>query len=101
MNGVALVVVTSFGETAAQVAANVADAINQDPTLQGQFVSAEATGGKVETNGDVSDVVIGDSGLAHRTIPTLSEWGLIVMGLLLLAAIAVALRRARPARSSM
>ncbi len=54
---------TLAGETAADVAAVVADAINADPTLRTTGVFAFAAGNTVVTNDIIADRVIDDLGL--------------------------------------
>jgi cysteine-rich repeat protein len=79
INGVALEVATHAGETAAEVAANVADAINDDPTLSTAGVYAFATGNTVITNGMISDWAIDDRGLNPPPVPGLGGWALALL----------------------
>jgi spore coat protein A len=52
------------GQTAAQVAAALAAAINANGNLQALGVTAQAAGDRVVTNGDVTGVSAGDTGLS-------------------------------------
>jgi len=61
--------VTSAGETAEQVAANLAALINADPTLAALGVGAEVSGASVATEGEVTFTEINDSGLAPGGVP--------------------------------
>lgn len=85
IDGVMLVVVTTAGQSAATVAANVAAAINADAMLSGQGITATASGGVVTTNGTVTATLIADPGLSHAAaVPALSPWGLaLLVGLLI------------------
>ena len=85
IDGVMLVVVTTAGQSAATVAANVAAAINADATLSGLGITATAVGGIVTTNGSVTAALIADPGLSHAAaVPALSLWGLaLLIGLLI------------------
>jgi hypothetical protein len=94
--GCAVVVPTVAGQTAETVAANVAAAINSDPCLAGQDVEAIVIDGTTVciTGFLVSysrvSIEITDPGLSFGIpvwkIPTLSAWGLGLLGLLLAAA---------------
>jgi probable HAF family extracellular repeat protein/cysteine-rich repeat protein len=66
VDGVALQLVTLVGETAADVATIVADAINSDPTLSTTGVFATATGSTIITSGTITDLSIEDLGLNPR-----------------------------------
>lgn len=86
VNGVALQVITMAGQTAAQVAQLVVDAINADGNLMGLGVSAAVHGDRVTTNGTVTDVVVNDPGLGHNAaeVPGLLLWGLLAVAAALL-----------------
>ena len=86
---------TLAGETAADVAANVADAINADPTLSQMSIYAFATGNTVITNG-----IITDREPPPRPIPVpgLTGWGLGLLAVLLLLTAAMTLGSASLAR---
>ncbi|NIL99782.1 MAG: multicopper oxidase domain-containing protein [Acidobacteria bacterium] len=64
VSGVLIRITTSAGQTAAEVAQAIADAINADTTLQALGVTAAAVGSRVVTNGDITSVDVRDSGLA-------------------------------------
>jgi cysteine-rich repeat protein len=87
--GVVLQITTFAGQTGAQVAQAVADAINADETLEDSGVLAEADGNDVSTTGTVTDTVVNDPGITHSdggvAVPALSPGGLGVLGVLLLA----------------
>jgi cysteine-rich repeat protein len=83
INGVALQVLTLAGEAAADVAANVAAAINADPTLSQTGIFAFAAGSIVITNGMITDREINDSGL-RPPVPGLTGWALWLLAVLLL-----------------
>ncbi|MCP3981106.1 MAG: hypothetical protein GY716_17550 [bacterium] len=65
INGVLLSINTLPGQSAETVATNLANAINNNTTLQGHGVTATTNGGMVLVNGTVSDVVVDDEGLTH------------------------------------
>ncbi|MFT5441686.1 MAG: cysteine-rich repeat protein [Myxococcota bacterium] len=77
VDGEALVVVTTAGQSAADVAQAVADAINADPTLGMNGTYASVIGDELITNGVVSATQIDDPGLAAQPVPTLSEWAVL------------------------
>src|SRR4029453_13082456 len=56
-------VTTTAGETAAQVAQALADAVNANPALQAAGVTAAALGSRFITSGDITSVSINDAGL--------------------------------------
>ena len=78
-----MVVTTLAGETAADVAANVAAAINTDPTLSMTGVFAFATGSTVIANGMITNRVIMDPGLNPPSIPGLGGSWLVLLAALL------------------
>ncbi|MBW2361121.1 MAG: M36 family metallopeptidase [Deltaproteobacteria bacterium] len=84
VDGVTLVVPTSAGQSAAQVAANIAAAINADPTLIGLGVTAASSGDTLTTTGDVTTLTIIDNGLAPNSVP-LAPAAAPLLGLALLA----------------
>ena len=101
-NAITLQVTTNPGDTAEDVAAAVAAAINNDATLAASGITATANGSVVTTNADITSVVITDPGITHSStpiidIPTVSEWGLILLALslLLLGGISVYKKRIR------
>lgn len=63
IEGELIVVVTTNGQTAADVIAALVAEINANATLQAAGVTAEADGERLVTNGDITDASITDSGL--------------------------------------
>jgi len=63
IEGTALSVPTTAGQTASQVASAVAAAINANPTLSSLGVVAQAVDSEVVTTGSIDSIVIADSGL--------------------------------------
>ncbi|HEU5180197.1 MAG TPA: multicopper oxidase domain-containing protein [Candidatus Polarisedimenticolia bacterium] len=63
VEGRTISVPTAAGQTAADVAAALAAAINADPTLQALKIQAYAVGGRVIVNGSIGQVTMGDPGL--------------------------------------
>ncbi|MBK7948254.1 MAG: hypothetical protein IPK00_05835 [Deltaproteobacteria bacterium] len=85
VDGVPISVVTSPGQTAAQVAAAIAAAVNADPTLRPLGIAATASGSTVFSNGSI--VVIGDTDPGIRfgpAVPALSGIGLALLAAMLL-----------------
>jgi cysteine-rich repeat protein len=73
LNGVNLQVVTLLGESAAQVAANVAAAINANASLMALGVTAASLGDEVATSGDLTTFEVNDPGLGGPALPALSN----------------------------
>ncbi len=94
VDGIPLQVTTLAGETAADVAANVADAINADPTLSAMGVFAFATGNTVITNGMIT---VDDPG--PFAVPALGGWALALLAALLGATATRRMRSAARART--
>lgn len=101
-----VVLTTSPGQSGVDVAAALAAAMTADACFQGQGITAEAFGGTLTvtaldlTDSDVSEVST-DPGIVHEivvSIPTLSEWALLLLAVLLAAAGAVILQRGRTRR---
>jgi cysteine-rich repeat protein len=92
VHDVALQVTARAGETAADIAAKVADAINGDPTLSQAGIYAFATGNTVITNGTITDRP------EPIEVPGLTGWGLGLLAVLLLLAAAMTLGSASRAR---
>lgn len=97
---------TVAGQTAAEVTAALAAAVNADPCLQAQDITAAVSGGLLTVTGfllayDRVGETITDPGLRHDIpvvfIPALTPVGLVGMALLLLAA---GLRSVRALRST-
>jgi hypothetical protein len=63
ISGQVVTVTTTAGQTAAQIAQALADAINANPALQLAGVTATALGNRLITNGDITSVSIVDAGL--------------------------------------
>ena len=88
IEGVLVSVPTSPGQSAAQVAAALAAAIEANPTLAAAGIVAEVQGGQIAVTGSVSGFTLSDPGLSQQAppaVPALSRSGS------LLAAIALAL----------
>jgi cysteine-rich repeat protein len=83
VEGFPLQVLTFAGETAAGVAANIADAINADPTLSTLGVFAFASENTVIVNGMISDRLIDDPGLNPPAVPALAGSRLALLAALL------------------
>jgi cysteine-rich repeat protein len=75
VEGFPLQVLTFAGETAAGVAANIADAINADPTLSTLSIFAFASENTVIVNGMISDRLIDDPGLNPPAVPAVPALG--------------------------
>jgi spore coat protein A len=89
VDGVVLNVPTTPGQTSAQVAADIAAAIEADPTLDAAGVTAFASGDRVVTTGTIDSAVSGDAGLVLGSAPPLpvfDSWTgwLLVVGLILM-----------------
>jgi len=88
LSGISLVVATSPGMSAADVAAAVAAAIAADPTLSAAGITASANGSSFETNGELFTFVVDDPGLGGGgpyPVPSLGPTGMLVAALLILA----------------
>jgi len=66
LSGIVVTVTTSAGQTAAQIAQALADAIDANTALQVAGVSATAQGNRVVTNGDITSVTIADAGVQSK-----------------------------------
>ena len=86
VNGVAVLIVTSTGESAETVAANLADAINATPALMAAEISAVALGGYDFSNGTFDSVTTTDPGIT--LLPEPGTLTLLTTGWLLIAALA-------------
>jgi hypothetical protein len=84
ISAVPLQVVTSAGQSTVQVAASVAAAINNDPTLAGMGVTAQAVGNQVRTTGSHDSQTVNDAGLSYSLVqvPALPRRGLLLAFLL-------------------
>jgi hypothetical protein len=99
VEGEALQVITTPGQTAVEVAAAVAAEINNDPELVAAGVTATAVGNQVTTHdGEIAAMVSNDPGISalEGAIPALSLPGLLVFLLLVTAGMAHRVRRRRP-----
>lgn len=92
-------ITTSAGQSAADVAAAFAAAINSDACLAGQGIVAQVSGARVQVAGldlapfDVSDTVT-DPGLQHvMPIPAMNTGGAVAMALALVILGVIAIRR--------
>lgn len=96
ISGVALSVTTFAGDSSITVASRIADAINNDLTLQGMGVSATYSVSRVDViAGTVDTATSTDPGiqLSGGTIPALSLPGVVLLALLLAAILLHRLRR--------
>jgi hypothetical protein len=100
-----VLITTTPGQSAATVAANLSAAINADSCVNGQGITASASGGTLQLRGfllRLIDVTVTDPGLEAEVpiaaIPTLSTAGLALMAFLILVAVLVVLRRSAPDR---
>jgi cysteine-rich repeat protein len=94
IDGVMLTVTTTAGQSAAEVAANLAAAINADATLIGLGVTAASSGDTLYTPGNITSLTIKDNGLAPNSVPL----GPAAAPLLGLALLGLGLRRLRAGR---
>ena len=88
IDGVLVSIPTTPGQSAAQVAAALAAAIEADPVLAAAGIAAEAQAGQLAVTGNVSAFTLGDPGLSQQPpvpVPSLSPAG----GLLAVAALAL------------
>jgi hypothetical protein len=101
VQGVALQIVTTAAQTAAEVAAAMADAVQQHATLQAQSIYAASVDGRFATNGSADSLTIADPGIAEAPtpppIPALPISALAVTLAGLLAAARTSARRFRVA----
>ena len=66
VSGQVVTVTTVVGQTAAQVAQALANAINANTALQALGITATAQGTRLIVSGDITSVTIGDAGLQSR-----------------------------------
>jgi hypothetical protein len=95
---------TTPGQTSDQVAADIAAAIEADPTLDAAGVTAFASGDRVVTTGTIDSAVSGDAGLVLGSAPPLpvfASWTgwLLVIGLILMIGVLGLLRGGAPQRA--
>lgn len=90
ISGCPITLQTTSGQSAADVAAAFADAINGDDCLTDQGISATTSDSTLNINGpvvEVSQTIITDKGLEHsESIPLLSDAGYLLLAVLLLLA---------------
>jgi hypothetical protein len=87
--GVALQITTTPGQTAEEVAGAIADAIQQDATLQGLAFYGYGLASRALTNGSAGNLTSGDPGIALApsvSVPGLRGWVLACLALAMLAA---------------
>jgi len=91
IDAVTVPVGTTAGQSAADVLAALAAAINSNPTLQGLGTTASVVNGALVTNGEVSSVSIDDPGLSQEPqedppgVPALGPRGAALLVALLAA----------------
>ena len=96
IEGVTVEVNTLLGESEEAVAAAIAAAVLAHASLPG--LDAEAIGASVVIQNPISAVIVNDNGLwvgegsPPEAVPLLSQWGIILLGLLLILATGFALR---------
>lgn len=73
VEGIEFSVPTISGEQIDTVAANLASAINSDLVLSSLGVTASSSGGVLNVNGELSDVMVNDPGLSVA-VPMLAPW---------------------------
>jgi len=90
------VVVTLAGQSAAEVAASIAAAINADPALVAAGIIAVSSDNSVAALGTISDVVVTDPGIEQgvEVVPGLGRGAVAILAALL-AASAYGYARAR------
>ncbi|HVN87869.1 MAG TPA: beta-propeller fold lactonase family protein [Candidatus Binatia bacterium] len=94
VDGVAIHVVTSAGQNAAQVVANIVAAMNGNAELSAMRTRATAVGNGVLVGGSLLSWVVNDSGISPPSgVPALPPWGAPTLGLLLLAGGALVVAR--------
>ena len=93
MDGETISILTTAGQTAADIVGELAAAINADPTLQSLGTTALAIGKRLVTNGTLSNLTIGDTGItATRAVPLLSPSSLLLL-MLVIAGLGVSATR--------
>jgi len=95
VDGVLVQLTTVAGQTAAQIAQALADAINGDPTLKSLGTAAAADGNSLLTNGVIAMETNDDPGLVGLPphVPSLAPSALAVLAILLAASASRAIRR--------
>ena len=88
IDGVAVQITTTSGQTAADVATALAAAINASTALQALFDIAASQTNQVVVTGNLDSLVIADAGLNPTSVPALGTSGraLLALGLILSAA---------------
>jgi hypothetical protein len=83
VEGVVVVVATTAGQTAAEVAAAIADAINANDQLSSLGVAAVANGNQVTTSGGhLAPPLVSDPGLSAVLVTNVPSLSLVALGLL-------------------
>jgi hypothetical protein len=98
VDGVSITVVANEGDSAEQVLANLAAAINGDATLQSLGTAAVADGNELLTNGTVTETATNDAGLTGDwsiEVPTLSTPAIASLTVLMAALGTLLLRYGR------
>jgi hypothetical protein len=97
IGGVGFNVMTTAGESAAEVAANIAAAVNGDQTLSAAQINVQLSGPAIFSFENAENLVITDPGVTHvMEVPALGRVGYVWLGLLLLAGGAAILAAGRP-----
>ncbi len=96
IEGVTVVLVTTFGESASEVIANLAGAIRNDPTLAALGTTATSLGSLAAIFGEVTQFKVNDPGLSlGLLLPALSAGGLALLTALLAGTAFSIMRRRR------
>jgi hypothetical protein len=86
-SGVMLSITTSAGQTASEIAAAIAVAVNSDPTLQSIGTTAVAVGNRLIVNARITERVINDPGITDVVgsppVPALHGLGIVALALLM------------------
>jgi hypothetical protein len=100
VSGVLISVTTTAGQTAEEVVAALAAAINSDLTLSAAGISAVTNQNELTTNGTLDSLTISDPGLSGPppAVPALLPGGYALLAIVLVAA-ALAVQRRLPTRA--
>jgi len=85
VDGVLVSIPTTLGQSAAQVAAALAAAIEANPTLAAAGIAAAVQNGQIAVTGNVSGFTLADSGLSQQPLPPVAVPSLSPAGHLLAA----------------
>jgi cysteine-rich repeat protein len=84
VDGQTISIPTTAGQTAADIAGALAAAINADPTLQSLGIAALAIDNRLVTNGTLSNLTIGDTGISTTmVVPLLTPISILLLGLMI------------------